>query len=35
MKNMKGPFKITTNMVNDFVLKSMEWKCAALDLLDF
>lgn len=35
MKHMKFQFKVKTTMVNDFVLKSMEWKCAALDLLDF
>lgn len=35
MKNMKLVYKVRTNMVNDFVLKAMEWKAACLDIYDF
>lgn len=35
MKNMKTAFPVTTTMVNDFVIKTMETNTASLDIKDF
>jgi hypothetical protein len=35
MKNMKTDFPVTTTMVNDFVIKTMETNTASLDIKDF
>ncbi len=32
---MKTPFPVTTTMVNDFVIKTMEINTAQLDIKDF
>jgi hypothetical protein len=35
LNNLKLKSKITTTMVNDFVIKNMEFRTAQLDLRDF